>query len=340
MKTLRASWIALGLAGTAAISAFAACSSSSSNGSPTGNDAGTPLDATVDTSVENDAPATSDSPAVEDAPAASDSSANDAPPTVTGMKIVAVSGAPLQASAGDAIPLQVVLTLSDGTTQPLPAGTQVNWTAPGTVVAEDPNDAGDNSILPAPDAQATAMFVQNPFRPERADYTGTLFVLDPGTPDAGSTGTITVTASVGDAGSLSASITVSPTPAGDPDAGANLYQKVLNCAGCHGATGAGSPPADAGPDSGPVYVLQGTPYLYPALGLNNASPGGSPNLAADPGWNAALLAMAAQADVDNNGVALRRPMPDWLGKKKNGDGGTVNAQDFAHIYAFLKTQTQ
>jgi hypothetical protein len=32
-------------------------------------------------------------------------------------------------------------------------------------------------------------------------------------------------------------------------------------------------------------------------------------------------------------------MPDELGKK-NADGGAVSAQDFAHIYAFLKTQTQ
>jgi mono/diheme cytochrome c family protein len=341
MKTsLRASCVLLGLAGAAAVSAFAACSSSSSNGSPTGNDAGT-LDATAgDTSVENDAPATPDSPAGEDAPATSDAPTNDAPPTVTGMKIVTVSGAPLQANAGDAIPLQVVLTLSNGTTEPLPAGTQVTWTAPSTVVAQDPDDAGDNSTLPALDAQATAMFVQNPFRPERADYTGTLFVLDPGALDAGSTGTLTVTALVGDAGSLSATVAVSPTPAGDPDAGANLYLKVLNCAGCHGATGAGSPPADAGADASLVYVLQGTAYPYPAIGLNNTSPGGSPNVAADPGWSAALLGMAAQADIDNNGVALRRPMPDWLGKKKGGDGGVVSAQDFAHIYAFLKTQTQ
>jgi hypothetical protein len=49
--------------------------------------------------------------------------------------------------------------------------------------------------------------------------------------------------------------------------------------------------------------------------------------------------VAAQADMDDNGVALRKPMPDELGKK-NADGGTVSAQDFAHIYAFLKAQTQ
>ena len=314
----------LGLAGVTVATAVASCSSSSNKAA--GSDSGAPLDATQDTSLATDGPA----------PEAAADSGNDAPATVTGMEIVTASGAPLQAAAGDAIPLKVVLTLSDGTTEPLPMGTQVTWTQPGTVVAQDPNDAGPNGILPAPGAQPTGIFVQNPFRPERTDYTGTLFVIDPGT---GSTGMLTVTASVADAGSVSATFTISPTPAGDPDAGANLFHNVLNCAGCHGETAAGSPPEDGGPDGSPVYLLQGNPYPYPAPGLNNTSPGGSPNLAADPAWNAALLGMAAQADMDNQGVSLRKPMPDWLGKK-GVDGGVLSAQDFAHIYAWLKTQTQ
>jgi len=297
------------------VAAPASCSSSSSNAA--GSDSGAPLDATSDTSPARDA-------------------APEAAPTVTGMKIVTASGAPLQAAAGDAIPLKVVLTLSNGTTQALPADTPVSWTAPTTVVAEDPDDAGPNSILPATGAQPTAFFVQNPFRPERTDYGGTLFVIDPG---SGATGTLTVTASVGDAGTLSTTLTISPMPEGDPDAGANLFRSVLRCAECHGQTGAGSPPTP-GPDGSTEYILQGMTYPYPAPGLNDSTPeGGSPNLAADPGWNAALLGIAAQADMDNEGVALRMPMPDELGKK-NADGGAVSAQDFAHIYAFLKTQTQ
>jgi mono/diheme cytochrome c family protein len=184
--------------------------------------------------------------------------------------------------------------------------------------------------------QPTAFFVQNPFRPDRSDYAGTLFVLDPGT---SANGTVTVTAAVGDAGALTATLVVSPTPEGDPDAGANLFRTVLRCAECHGQTGGGSPPTP-GPDGSTEYLLQGMSFPYPAPGLNDVSPeGGPPNVAADPAWNAALLGVAAQADIDNHGVALRVPMPDEVGKK-NADGGTVSAQDFAHIYAFLKAQTQ
>ena len=316
MKASRhANWFALALVGVGVLAAPTACSSSSSKAA--GSDAGAPVDATADTS-----------PSIDAAP--------EVGPSVTGMKIVTASGAPLQAAAGDAVPLKVVLTLSDGTTEALPAGSQVTWIAPTTVVAEDPDDAGPNGILPATGAQPTAFFVQNPFRPERTDYPGTLFVVDPGT---GATGALTVTASVGDAGTVSATLTISPTPEGDPDAGANLFQTVLRCAECHGQTGAGSPPTP-GPDGSVEYQLQGMTYPYPAPGLNDTSPeGGSPNLAADPAWSAALLGMAAQADMDNNGVALRKPMPDELGKK-NADGGAVSAEDFAHIYAFLKKQTQ
>jgi hypothetical protein len=48
--------------------------------------------------------------------------------------------------------------------------------------------------------------------------------------------------------------------------------------------------------------------------------------------------MSAQGDIDNMGVALRQPMPDWLGRLNNVDGGTLNARDFANIYAYLSTQ--
>ena len=36
--------------------------------------------------------------------------------------------------------------------------------------------------------------------------------------------------------------------------------------------------------------------------------------------------------MDNQGVALRAPMPDWLHQP-------LGTQDFADMYAFLKTQT-
>jgi mono/diheme cytochrome c family protein len=153
---------------------------------------------------------------------------------------------------------------------------------------------------------------------------------------------LTVTASVADAG-VTASVSILPPPVGDPDAGAHLFQDVLLCNGCHGPTGNGSPPvllADGGLvllDGGPVYLMEGQEYPYPAPGLNAAP--GSGNLAADPAWNAALFSIAAQSDMDNKGVALRLPMPIWVGAS-DGTGKVLNAQSFADIYAWLRTQTR
>jgi predicted esterase len=296
-----------------AVTTFIACSSDSASpgGSPT-------IDAsTVDVATPDGAPG--DSGGV----------------TATGIKIVTASGAPLGAAAGDALALKVVVTMSDGTTTDLPAGTIVTWTAPATIEAQDPDDAGP-STFPQPGAQPTGFFIQNALRPERTDYLGTLFVIDPGSADGGS---ISVSASVSGSGasSVSATVPVSATPPGDPDAGAELFQTTLACSNCHGQTGGGSPPTDAGADADVVYIIGGKAYPYPAPGLNNAP--GSGNVAEDPAWNAALLSMAAQGDMDNLGVALRKPMPDWLGRT-NSHGQKLSAQDFAHIYAFLKTQTE
>ncbi len=80
-------------------------------------------------------------------------------------------------------------------------------------------------------------------------------------------------------------------------------------------------------------------FPYPAPPLNNTTTEGSPNLAADPAWSAGLLGMAAQADMDNGGVALRIPMPVFFTAPDGTDGGVLGAQDFADIYAWLKTQT-
>jgi hypothetical protein len=43
--------------------------------------------------------------------------------------------------------------------------------------------------------------------------------------------------------------------------------------------------------------------------------------------------------MDNGGVALRLPMPDWLSTPNPATGAPLATQDFADIYAFLKTQT-
>ena len=257
---------------------------------------------------------------------------------MTGYAIVSIYGGPLQAAAGDALQLQVVYTLSDGTTRPLPMGTVVVWTAPGTIAAQDPDDAGAATVLPGTGAQATGFFVVNAFRLDRTDYGGTLFVLDPGSGDGG-TIVVSVTVEEGgapDATGASAVVAVAPTPSGEADAGAYLYFQRCNCAECHGMMAEGTPPS-VGPDGGIVYYIEGFPYPYPAPGLNNATPDGSPNLAADPSWNATLLSIATLGDFDNHGVALRKPMPDWLGKP-GLDAGPLGAQDVAHIYAFLKTQ--
>ncbi len=252
-----------------------------------------------------------------------------------GFQIVTVSGAPLTAAAGDAIPLKVVYVEPDGGVVDLPAGTVVDWVAPVTVTAQDPWDAGPNSVLPDSGAAPTGIFIKNPYRTDRMDYPGTLFLIRAG---ATAGATVEVKATLPDGGTASAKIPVADTPAGNPDAGRILFADVLNCAGCHGAAGQGSPGVDGGAEAGIYYVLQGADYPYPAPPLNNTgTDGGGPNLAADPDWSAALLGMAAQGDIDNMGVALRKPMPDWLGKK-NAAGKALSAQDFAHIYAFLKLQ--
>jgi hypothetical protein len=250
---------------------------------------------------------------------------------VTGMKIVAVPAGPLQAAPGDALKLLVVLTLSDGTTQNLPAGITVNWSSPETVVAQDPNDAATSGVVPEAGVQPTAFYVDNNYRPT---HPGVLFVVDNGTQgDAG----VTVTASVSDAGQVSAVVAILPHPTGDAASGQSLYGTVLKCAQCHGQTGGGSPPIAGAPDAAPRYDLGGATYPYPAPGLNSAPDSG--NLATDPAWSMGLFGMAAQADIDNKGVALRAPMPVFFAKAK-ANGQVVGAQDFADIYAWLKTQTQ
>jgi len=253
---------------------------------------------------------------------------------IRALKIITTNDAALQGGPGDALNLQVVFILADGGTLAVPTE-QVTWTAPETVVAQDPNDAGPNSILPEAGAQPTAFFVFNDWR---ENHFGALFIVDPGTAsDAG----VKVTASVSDAGQVSAVVAVSPAvDGGDPTRGQNLFQNVFACSGCHGPNAAGSPPIDGG-EAGALYELPsngGDLYSYPAPGLNDVTTDAGPNLAADPTWSVGLLGMAIQADMDNKGVALQTPMPDFFQAAINDAGTTLSSQDFADIYAWLKTQ--
>jgi mono/diheme cytochrome c family protein len=259
-------------------------------------------------------------------------------PSAPELQIVTLSGAPLYAVAGDVVELKVVLVAADGTIQDLPSGTRVSWTSPPAVTALAPESA-DPSPLPAPGAQPTAAWISNPARKdEPAGLGDTLVVLDPGTVQNGTVQvSATVLGSAGGAGGspsgdVTATLLVDPTPAGNWTRGAVLYGTGgANCATCHGATGAGSPAQADG-----TYAIEGETYPFPAPGLN-AAPG---NTAGDPAWDAALFAVASRVDVDNGGVGLRLPMPNWLTQPDIATGKLLTTQDLADIYAFLRTQTE
>jgi len=237
----------------------------------------------------------------------------------------AISGTD-SAVAGDAIPLVVVETLSDGTTRPV-AADDVSWTAPATVTSLAPGSTA-NSPLPEPGAQPIAMFLANPGRSDLGGaFTGVLYVLDAGS--AGGDVTVSATVTTAPSTQLDATITIAALAAGDAVNGKALYGS--NCASCHGATGDGTP---MNPDGS--FTLDAMSYSYPAPALNAADPD---NLGADPGWNAALLAFAARADTDNGGVTLREPMPDWF-VTSSADNAKLSTADFADIYAYLHGETQ
>jgi mono/diheme cytochrome c family protein len=145
---------------------------------------------------------------------------------------------------------------------------------------------------------------------------GVLYVLDKGT---GPNPSLTVTAAVtagAPAGSATATIAVAPFPTGDVTRGQTTYSQ--NCATCHGAQG------------------QGTTI---APGLNDSSDvDGNPNVAADPGWTGPLFAVTPMDNMDNMGVSLSVAMPRWLITEARS-GQLLTSQDFADVYAYLKTQT-
>jgi mono/diheme cytochrome c family protein len=248
------------------------------------------------------------------------------------LEIVTVSGAPLSTVAGDAVTLDVVERMPDGSTQALASGAKFTWTAPAMISTLPPGSTA-SSPIPVPVAQPTVAWISNSYRSDRAtDLANVLFVLDPGTVQ---NATIEVSASVSGAStgdSVTAQVEVDPTPAGDWVRGEVLFGPAgANCAECHGATGHGSP----GAPEASTYTMAGATYDFPAPGIN-AEPG---NAASNSAWNAALFAVAARADMNNAGAALRFPMPDWLASPNPATGQPLSTQDLADIYAFLKTQT-
>jgi Cytochrome c len=240
-------------------------------------------------------------------------------PTSTGIAIQSATGRDLTSVvAGDAVALEVVETFSDGSTKP---ATDATWTAPATVVPLDPDSTADSPI-PNFGATPTAVFVDNTLRVDRNDdLAGVLFVLDAGSTAGGST---TVTATSGTT-TATLMIPVAAVATGNATKGATTY--AAGCATCHGTMAQGT---TANADGS--YTIASGMYSYPAPGLDTEMG----NLGSDPDWNAALLAVAARSDVDNGGLELRAPMPDWL--TDNSTGPLLSTQDFADIYAYLMTQ--
>ncbi len=272
-------------------------------------------------------------------PANSPSSSSTPAATVASYKLIA----PATGMVGDALQLQVQEVLSTGATASLPSNATITWNGAPTLLASSPawlynnvpaqvsSLSGNvaNTTLLATTSVPTGFFVSNPARaiadstiePALAD---TLFLL--GDPASASTTPVVVSATIGGTGvtagttaSASINITAGPTTVSTSNGG-TVY--TANCAMCHGATGDGA--GSAAPN---------------APGLNNTSSGGSPNLAADPGWDAPLLAYAARCDVDNTGSRLylaggTAPMPFWLTNK------SLTTQDFYDMYAWLQTQTK
>jgi mono/diheme cytochrome c family protein len=240
--------------------------------------------------------------------------------------VITSSTGALTAVAGDALALSVVEQSSSGS-HALPAGALVTWTAPATVTALAPMATASNPLPPA-GAEPTGTFIANPARTDITDdISGVLFVLDPGTSGSGML-EVSATVSTDPGTPITASIAVSSTPTGDATRGQQSY--LEDCSNCHGATGDGTTVGSDG-----MYNILGVEYSYPAPGLNHAA-----NIAGSSTWSAALLAFASRADVSNKGVALRVPMPNWLGDLAQATQKPPTTQELADIYAYLAATTQ
>lgn len=222
--------------------------------------------------------------------------------------------APSQAFVGDVFTLEVRKLLEDGTTTALPTNVTVAWKAPTTVFPVASESDAVAGVLPATSSAPTGVFID-----------GMLYILG----DPQRSGTLTVSAQVaGPTGSLAtASIAIAPMPVGNAVRGGSTY--AANCATCHGVAGEGILVPD---DAASASMASGNPWL-PAPGLNAAAD----HVAAEPTWSAAMLALAARADVDDEGVRLCAPMPNWM-TKPGESGEKLTTQDFADMWAWLKTQ--
>jgi mono/diheme cytochrome c family protein len=261
--------------------------------------------------------------------ACSSSSGGSGTPSSANLQIVTVSGGALTAVAGDGLALKVVQIMADGSTQDLPSETTVTWSGPPTVTASSPDGMPADNAYPATGgASPVGIWVANPSRADRAaDLSGVLFVLDAGF--AGGSISVTAAVSGGASGSATALVSVSAAPMGDATHGAMLYgESGANCAECHGVTGKGTPMADG--DG--MYTIDAKRYSFPAPGID----GEMGNAAAE--WSSALFAISSRADLDDEAVSLRLPMPDWLGSRNPATGKVLSTQDFADIFAYLKTQ--
>jgi predicted component of type VI protein secretion system len=73
-------------------------------------------------------------------------SSSSAPAASPQLQVVTVSGAPLNAVAGDAVPFKVVVVETDGTQQELPSSAEVTWTSPAVVTALDPSSTAPSPL--------------------------------------------------------------------------------------------------------------------------------------------------------------------------------------------------
>ena len=212
----------------------------------------------------------------------------------------------LSAQAGDVVQLDVMGVSSDGTRVALPEGAQIAWSGlPSMTANEDP---APGSVMDMSGAEQ-ALMVNNPVRFVTNEGSALIALLGP-SEAAGDKVQATVSG-VGQPASLDVVITASPSPAGDAAQGQELF--VANCSVCHGTSGEG--------------------ITGPGLDANGD------NMAADPAWNSALFAVAARVDMDDQGVPLQDAMPTWL-THTSASGRLLTTQDFADMYAFLKTQTK
>lgn len=224
-------------------------------------------------------------------------------------RIETADGAPLTAAAGDVLRLKVVQVKPDGSSAPLPPEAKVSWSGVTTVVAAKPGTELEISKLPAAGKAPVGIFVQNPARLDhKKDLDGALFILSRGTMPKP---TIQVSASISGVeaqAEVTGTVSVSSLMyKGDPVQGAKTFR--ANCSSCHGEDGEGK--------YGPTLNMSG--------------------LIGEGIWDSAMLAMAARSNVDDMGVALARPMVNWMSTKASNDQ-LLTGQDFANIFSFLGTK--